>query len=187
MASISLDHHVYNQLSDKWLRHPSKSQPFVRLSMEVQKEDYKHFGFHLSVQPSTISVDVMADTGCQSCLAGFKLVEKLGLSSKDLIPVNMRMHSSDNCDIPILGATILRLSGRDQLDDERMTRQIAYITYSTDKLFLSREACVDLGIISAQFLVVSEVPAQTDHPAPPSANCASSFRDPVLLDCNCLR
>ena len=68
MASVSLDHHVYDQASDKWLRHPSKSQPFVRLSMAVQKEDYKHFGFHLSVQPNTVSVDAMADTGCQSCL-----------------------------------------------------------------------------------------------------------------------
>ena len=53
VASVSLDHHVYDQPSDKWLRHPSKSQPFVRLSMTVQKEDYKHFGFHLSIQPIT--------------------------------------------------------------------------------------------------------------------------------------
>ena len=179
MASISLDHHVYDQPSDKWLRRPSKSQPFVRLSMAVQKEDYKHFGFHLSVQPNTVSVDAMADTGCQSCL--------VGLSSKDLIPVNMRMHSADNRDIPILVATILRLSGGNQLGDERTTRQIAYITYSTDKLFLSREACADLGIIPAQFPVVGEVPARMDHPAPPGANCAGSFRDPTLLDCNCPR
>ena len=89
MASVSLDHHVYDHSSDEWLRHSSRSQPFVRLPVEVQKEAYKHFGFHLSTPSSTISIDAMADTGCQSCLAGFKLVEKLGLSSKDLIPVNM--------------------------------------------------------------------------------------------------
>ena len=113
----------------------------------------------------------MVDTGCQSCLAGFKLVERLGLSSRDLISVNMRMHSVDNCDIPILGATILRLSGRGPLGDERITRQIAYITYSTDKLFLSREACVDLGIIPAQFPVMQ--PPQDPHPA--SGICTSSI------------
>ena len=61
--------------------------------------------------------------------------------------VNMQMISADNHDIPILGAVILRQSGRDQLSDERMNQQIIYITDSTDKLFLSREACVDLGII----------------------------------------
>ena len=187
MSSISLDHHVYDRLLDKWLKRPSKSQPFVRLSVTVQREDYKHFGFCLSVQPDAVLVDAMADTGCQSCLAGFELFEKLGLSNNDLIPVNMRMHSADNRDIPILGAIILRLSGRDQLGNERITRQIVYITYSTDKLFISREACVDLGIIPVQFPVVGVVPAQADHPTPPSSGCASSSQDAALLHCNCPR
>ena len=59
----------------------------------------------------------------------------------------MQMNSADNLDIPILGATIFRLSGRDQLSDEGMNQQIIYITDSTDKLFISREARVDLGIL----------------------------------------
>ena len=45
-------------------------------------------------------------------------------------------------------------SGKDQSGDEKTIRQIIYITDSTDKLFLSRGACVDLGIISAQFPTV---------------------------------
>ena len=43
----------------------------------------------------------------------------------------MQMHSADNHDSLILGAVIFRLSGRDQLGDERMTQQIIYITDST--------------------------------------------------------
>ena len=88
IAYISLDHHVYDHLSGKWLKRPSRSQPFVRLLVEAQKEDYQHFKFNLSAPSSAIPIDAMADTGCQSCLAGFKLVEKLGMSSKDLIPPN---------------------------------------------------------------------------------------------------
>ena len=76
---------------------------------------------HLSVLPNAVSVDAMEDTGCQSCFAGFKLIEKFKLSSKDLIPVNKQMYSADKHDIPILGAVIFRLFGRDQLGDERMT------------------------------------------------------------------
>ena len=64
------------------------------------------------------------------------------------------MQSTDNRDIKILGAIILRLSGRDQLDDERMPRQIVYITYSTEKLFIISKACVDLGILPVQFPIV---------------------------------
>ena len=60
------------------------------------------------------------------------------LSIKDFIPVNMQMHSADNHNMPILGVVILRLSGRDQLGNERTTRQIICIANGTDKLFLSR-------------------------------------------------
>ena len=41
MASISLDHHIYDKLTKKWFRHPLKSQPVVRLCMEIQKVDWK--------------------------------------------------------------------------------------------------------------------------------------------------
>ena len=43
----------------------------------------------------------------------------LRISTKDLIPVNMRMHSTDNHNIPILGAVFLRLAGTDQSSNER--------------------------------------------------------------------
>ena len=155
--------------------------------MEIQKEDYENFGFHLSVLPNAVSVDAMANTGCQSCLAGFKLIEKLKLSSKDLIPVNMQIHSADNHDILILVAVILRLFRRDQLGDERMARQIIYITDSIEKLFLSREAFVDLGIVSTHFPVVGEVPAQADRSMPFKVNCAQDIRDRTPSDCNCLK
>ena len=87
----------------------------------------------------------MADTGCQSCLACLKIVKKLGLSTRDLIPVDIKMHAADNHDIHILGAAILRLSGKNNKGEEQTTRQMVYVIDNTDKLFLRREACVDLG------------------------------------------
>ena len=92
----------------EWLRHPSKSHPFVRLCIEIPNGDYENFGFNLSVLPNAVSVDAMADTECQSCLAKFKLIEKLKLTSRGFILVNIQMHSADNHDIPILGAVILQ-------------------------------------------------------------------------------
>ena len=120
----------------------------------------------------------MADTGCQSCLAGLKIVKKLGLSIKDLIRVDMKMHAADNHDIRILGATILRLSGKNNKGEERSTRQMVYVTNNTDKLFLSREACIDLGIIPNTFPTMDEAegtnPAnsiRTTDTSPPQQEC----------------
>ena len=76
--------------------------------MGMSKEDYEQFGFDLPTSPKDAFISAMAATGCQSCLAGLKIIKKLGLSSKDLIPVSMKMHAADKRDINILGAVILR-------------------------------------------------------------------------------
>ena len=83
-------------------------------------------------------------------------MKKLGVSVKDLIPVNIKMRAANNDNIRILGATVLRLSGKSNEGEERSTRQMVYVTDNTDKLFLSREACVDLGIIPNTFPTIGE-------------------------------
>jgi hypothetical protein len=57
-----------------------------------------------------------------------KIIQHLGLHEKDLIPVTMRMYAANNNGISILGATILRLSGKSKSGDALVTRQITYVT-----------------------------------------------------------
>ena len=123
--------------------------------MSIQREDYTHFGFPLGLLQAQSLASAMADTGRQSCLAGLSVVKKLGLSTRDLIPVDIEMHAANYNHIRILGATILRLSGKNK-KGEQSTRQMVYVTDNTDKLFLSREACVDLGIIPKAFPTIND-------------------------------
>ena len=80
-----------------------------------------------------------------------KVIRRLGLRQQDLIPVNMKMRTATKGGVRILGAIPLRLSGMGSLGRNVETRQMTYITDSSDHLFLSKEACVDLGIISDSF------------------------------------
>jgi hypothetical protein len=63
----------------------------------------------------------------------------------------MRMHTANNDCIKILGALLLRMSSKDSSGQVVETRQMTYVTDSSDKLFLSREACINLGIITDNF------------------------------------
>ena len=112
----------------------------------------------------------MADTGCQSCLASTTVLCRLGLSQKNLIPVTTYMHAANNNGIKILGAIILRFSGKSQSGQTHETLQIVYITNDLDKLFLSWETCTALGIISNNFLTVgvSPQPSTMNEPHRPS-------------------
>lgn len=181
--SLTLDHHLYDQLSDCWKRLASKPQPFIKLSVTAMPADYDTLGLLLHARPKTVSLPVMADTGCQSCLASIKMINCLGLSTADLIPVTMRMHAANNGGINILGAAILRFAGKDQHGGLLETRQVVYVTDNSDKIFLSREACVALGMITDHFPTVGEVLSTDSSPLPKSEDgnatlCACPRRQP---------
>ena len=94
----------------------------------------------------------MADTYSQSCLAGIKTIHKLGMTKKDLIRVNMKIHAAYNKDINILWAVILRLSGNGPNHKSFETRQIVYVTDNSEKFFFSEEAAgVALDMIYDEF------------------------------------
>lgn len=154
--AIALDHHLYNHLTETWNKQDSKPQPFINLTVRVSQDDYTDLGRTLGCTPNTVTIPCMADTGCQSCLAGIKVLRRIGLSKSNLIPVTMKMHAANNKGITILGAVIMRLSGTDPLGNNHSTRQIVYITDSSDRMFISREACIALNMITNKFPTVGE-------------------------------
>ena len=127
-----------------------------------------------STLSGALSIPVMADTCCQSCLIGIGVTQLMGLSSKDFIPVSMKMKAANNKGIRILGALVTIFAGNS--GTRRLeTRPIAN---ATDRIFLSRAACVDLGMISDKLptlgkfnLATSELcdcPRRAEPPAKPT-------------------
>lgn len=136
----------------------------------------------------------MADTGCQSCLASIKIINRLGLNRDDLIPVTMKMHAANDKGIIILGAAILRFSGKDKSGGLAETRQITYVTDTSDKLFPSREACIALGMITDNFPTIGETTINQTNiaaagPANMSDECSTHAHSDsgLMADCDCPR
>ena len=142
---ITLDHHLYNNMSDRWTMQASRPQPYIRLTLSANAEDYTDLGFKLRVSIKSLISSVMAGIGCQSCLASIRVIGHLGLARVDLIPVSMKMNAADEKGINIPGAAILRFSG---IGYNLETRQITHITDCSDRIFLSRDACIQFGMIS---------------------------------------
>ncbi|CAC5412152.1 unnamed protein product [Mytilus coruscus] len=159
--TLAIDHHLfYNNLSDTWISKDSKPQPFVNLILRILPEDYEAFGFNMTKITNTVATSVLADTGCQSCLAGIEVIYRLGINPYELIPVNIKMHATNNKGVTILGATILRISGKDDQGRHVEMKQMTYVTDNSDKLFISREACIALRMISDSFTTIGD---ETQH------------------------
>ena len=176
--AIAIDHHVYDQLSNMWLKRSSEPQTYTMLTVTPLEEDYADLVFPLKSRTRSSILSSMADTGCQSCLGGMKLLPRLGMTADDLIPVSMKMHAANGKGINILGAAILRFSGKSPYGEPRETRQITYITDNSDKLFLIREACISLGMITTRFPTVGEVMSHSC----PQLSCTGSTDEADMCD-----
>ncbi|XP_071177635.1 uncharacterized protein [Mytilus edulis] len=186
--TLAIDHHLYDNLSDTWISKASQPQPFVNLVLRILPEDYEAFGFNMTKRTNTVAISAMADTGCQSCLNGIKVIHRLGINQTELIPVNMKMHAANNKGITILGATTLRISDRDDQGRHVETRQMTYVTDNSDKLFISREACIALRMISDSFPTIGEIDdTQQTLGTENSHNITNNIGSVNSLDttCNC--
>lgn len=120
----------------------------------------------------------MADTGCQSCLAGTNLLQQMGLCRNQLIPVSMQMTSANNSGIEIVGALPLRISGMSPSGVKLTTRQIVYFTPSTKRMFMSKHACSSLGLISSNFPTIGEALETNDKQPQTSIESAHTCQCP---------
>lgn len=77
-GTIQLDHHLFSQMYNTLIKRPSQSQSFINIVVKVVEDVYKQLGFQNSVvsQQRNTFIPAMADTGCQNCLDGIKVLHK---------------------------------------------------------------------------------------------------------------
>ena len=82
---VTLDHHIFT--AEGWQRASALSHPSLRLRMTTCQEDYDKFGItYPRIQLK--HVEVVVDSGAQSCLWSRRSFLRSGFTQKDLIPVN---------------------------------------------------------------------------------------------------
>jgi hypothetical protein len=91
MTEGTLPHQTWNQTSGSWTQRRSPPQPTLTVAITTNRADYQVHGHTLRVEGSNQSAEALADTGCQSCLAGPQLMRSLGLEKRDLILASLTM------------------------------------------------------------------------------------------------
>ena len=104
LRTLRFTYHMYDDMNDKWTKRASSPQPYINLTLTNEREDYKALGFDLLKRTRAVYLPAMADTGCQSYLVGIGVTQQMGMSTKDFIPISMKMKAANNKGIRILGA-----------------------------------------------------------------------------------
>ena len=93
----------------------------------------------------------LADTGCQACCMGLTQLHALGLTRRDLLLPIFNLKAANASGINIIGVVFVMITGFDSVGKRWRTHQMVYVSEEVDQLLLSREACVQLGMISKNF------------------------------------
>ena len=93
----------------------------------------------------------LADTGCQACCMCITQLHTLGLTRNDLLAPILNLRAANTSGINILAVVFLIIPGWDKHRRRWRTHQVVYVSEDVVQLLLSREACVQLGMISSTF------------------------------------
>ena len=147
-SSVVLGHHIFTP--NGWVKVSKLSHPTLRLRIHTNASDYSHLGAsHPHIAPKF--VDVVADSGAQSCLWSRKQFLDSGFSMQDLLPVRHTMRAANRAAIEIDGAILLRLSGESKYGINYEAAAMVYVSPSTNSFFLSKDVMIQLGIIPRSF------------------------------------
>ena len=173
---IVLDHHIFTK--EGWTRAMSLSHPTLRLRMFTLDEDYNSLNMS-PVKATPSYVDVVTDSGAQSCLWSRRGFLDSGFVMDDLIRVHHKMEAANAAPILIDGAILLRLSGTSAKGVDIQAAVMVYISPDARSFYLSREAMVQLGVIPRCF-------PQVGASLPDNSECVASNLDtPSLSECDC--
>ena len=84
-------------------------------------------------------------------VAGVKFIHSLGVKKSELIPLSHGVNAANNAGLGLLGGLLVIFSGEDCLGNMKTSKQLCYVADNIDGVFLSRSACVDLGLIDKNF------------------------------------
>jgi hypothetical protein len=188
--SIVLDHHIFTP--DGWRRATKLSHPTLRLRITTKSEDYAKFNIeHPRISPKHLNVVV--DSGAQSCLWSRSDFLASGFCIGDLIPVRHAMKAANAAPISIDGAILLRLSGRSKQDDYVEAAVMTYVSPDAKSFFLSREAMIQLGIINHDFPQLGSTADQPSYSECHNAEVGNmsssegSLETSPRADCGCFK
>ena len=81
------------------------------------------------------------------CVADYQLSKQMELSKHNMLTPALTISVDDNADLKLIGAAFMVLTSPEGIN----TSQLVYFATGVGQFYLSKAACVDLGIIRKDF------------------------------------
>ena len=163
-AEISKLSHVGIDQFGKWAKTRIEDHPEVLVEIEPDTDGYEELNLEIKppVRVKSSQVNALVDTGAQMVVMGIKTVYSMGMGRKHIMPVGMKIKAANTGGLTLLGGVLIKISGTSPKGVTRVTRQLAYIAEEVDRVFLSKKASEELGIIDKTFPTIGAYAIESD-------------------------
>ena len=166
VTTVPLPHHIHT-VADGWKRTSPSSAPTWPVSVTLDRAAYGS----LSLPPPRLmrrsksgrapNQKAVFDTGAQVVVAPLQLLHHLAIHDSSVFPIATAIKAVNAAPVDIVGGVLLKFSASNPRTGQiRESRQLAYISKTVPAIYLSKEACIDLGTISPNFPHIGEHPTQ---------------------------
>ena len=168
ITTIPLPHQIHS-IADGWKKHKPASAPVLPVSVSLDKAAYGS----LSLPPPRLlqrskpghspGQRAVFDTGAQIVVVPVQLLHHLAIPENSVFPIATSIKAVNAAPVDIIGGVLLKFSAANtRTGKSRVTRQLAYVSKTVPAIYLSQEACIDLGTISPTFPQIGEYDDSTN-------------------------
>ena len=158
VTTLPLPHQVHDKVAG-WYASRPRDSPTIMAAFSVDKKSYAELGlnppryFQSANNPGrTSNKPAICDTGAQLTVVPHTLLAGLKIKPDTIFPVETSMQGASEVPIMVDGGLILRVTVFD--NKTKITRhslQLAYVSSHVRVPYLSLSACIDLGLVPANF------------------------------------
>ena len=171
-TTLPLPHHVHTAHAG-WLRRAPTHSPTHRVDISVDKAAYASLKLSLprymrqNTWPGhSPHQDAVFDTGAQMVVVPIDLLHKLKVKPDSIFPILSGLNTVTAAPVDLVGGILIRITATNpKTGISCVTRQLAYVSKSVKSVYLSRDACEDLGTISSSFPEIGSVNTIQNAPA----------------------
>ena len=145
-----LSHLAVNEFGN-WVARRAEPQPSLPVSVSVCQDGYRQVKMPAPRNTRTVNITALPDTGAQMVVAGMELVSRLGVTRKELFPVSSGIRAANSEGLKLVGGLLITVSVTGSDGVTRSGSYMCYVSEKVNRLFLSKSACRDLGVISENF------------------------------------
>ena len=152
----TLPHTAYDQFRG-WIAAKPQGHPKLKIGVALCIDGYLQLGIKPPRnQSKKLDTHGLPDTGAQLTVSGVQFIHNLGVKKSELIPLAHGVTTANNAGLGLIGGVLVEFYGLDEKGATRKSKQLCYVAHDIEGLYLSKSACLDLGLIGPEFPTIGD-------------------------------